>query len=389
MGKELSFRLSHALFSSFDVDEGTRLLLKTVAQRVDLGRVHTAADIGCGVGVIGACLRAVSPGCEVLLQDRDALAVAFARENWQANRLGAAHVDCGLAFWRQRDRAFDLVVSNLPAKAGRPVLESFFRQAVRCLTPGGTIAIVIVATLADLARSAVDRMGCTVRHAESTRDYCVLHVAKGDAEPAPAVPDDIGPYIRAKNRFTHAGTSYELETAYSLPDFDTIGYGLALQMDLLSDIAGGIKMLIWNPGQGHLPVWLSKRRSPPQEISIAARDCLECEITSRNMTTQGRSPVVAAAIPAEPTLAGAFPPASFDLICAAPHPVPRAPWYGGLLASVLPLLSPDGRLCLTAPSTEIHRFLEQVKGIEVLSSLKHRRLSRRHARTPLKAATPR
>ena len=370
-GKDLSFRLSHALFSSFDIDEGTRLLLKTIAQRIDLSRVHAAADIGCGVGVIGASIRAAAPHCGVLLQDRDALAVAFARENWQANRLGDPTVDCGLGFWHLEDHSFDLVASNLPAKAGKPVLESFFRQALRCLAPGGTVAIVIVATLADLARSSIERLGCTIQHQEITRDYCALHFSGDTTEPTAVGREDLEPYIRARAGFAQAGTRYELSTVYSLPDFDTVGYGLSLSMELLADCAGGKRILVWNPGQGHLPVWLSTRQMRTREIAIASRDCLECEITRRNMAAIGRPLRAAVAVPAEASLPEAFAGTSYDLLCAAPHPVPRAPWHRGLLASSLVLLSPGGRLCVTATSTEIHRFLEQAEGLSVVASLKH------------------
>ncbi len=369
-GKDLSFRLSHALFSSFDIDEGTRLLLKSIAQRIDLGRIRSALNVGCGIGVVGACIRASSPSCVALLQDRDALAVAFAQENWRENRLGDATVDCGLGFWHLGAASFDLVASNLPAKAGRPVLESFIRQAAACLAPGGTAAIVIVATLADLASSAVKELGCTVLHTESTRDYTVLHFGRGAASPTAVERDDLGPYIRARNQFAHAGTSYELETAFSLPDFDTIGYGLSLQMELLGDSSGAESVLVWNPGQGHIPAWLCKRLPRRAAISIASRDSLECEITRRNMTALERPPLAATAVAAEGSLAEAFAGTSYDLLCAAPHPVPRVPWQPGVKESALALLNAGGRLCVAASSTEIHRFLEQAAGLRVVASVK-------------------
>ena len=46
-GKELEFDLSHALFSSFDVDAGTRLLLKEVAQDPVLDAASLVLDAGC------------------------------------------------------------------------------------------------------------------------------------------------------------------------------------------------------------------------------------------------------------------------------------------------------------------------------------------------------
>ena len=78
LGRDLVFQLSHALFSSFDIDDGTRALLKSIAQNVDVPALGSVLDVGCGVGVIGACLRAHAPRAKTVLQDRDALAAAFA-----------------------------------------------------------------------------------------------------------------------------------------------------------------------------------------------------------------------------------------------------------------------------------------------------------------------
>ena len=370
-GKDLSFRLSHALFSSFDIDEGTRLLLKSIAQRIDLRRIQSAIDIGCGIGVVGACIRAASPDSAVLLQDRDALAAAFAEENWRANALGHPAVDCGLGFWHIGGRSFDLVTSNLPAKAGRPVLESFFRLAIGCLAPGGTVAVVIVAPLSEMAVSAVKALECPILHMESSREYTVLHFAKGTAAPAAATREDLGPYIRARSTFAHEGTAYELETAFSLPDFDIVGHGLSLQLELLSDITGMGNVLVWNPGQGHLPAFLVSRQTGLTGLSIASRDSLECEITGRNMKRLGQPPLLVKSVASDGCLAEAFAGRSFDLLCANPHPVPRVPWQAGLRTSAIALLKTGGRLCVSGTSTEIHRFLEQAAGLRLLASRKH------------------
>jgi SAM-dependent methyltransferase len=370
-GKDLSFRLSHALFSSFDIDEGTRLLLKSIAQRIDLGRIRSALDIGCGIGVAGACIRAASPGCAVLLQDRDALAAAFAKENWRENDLGDVAVDCGLGFWHIGGRSFDLVISNLPAKAGRPVLESFFRHALACLANGGMAAVVIVAPLADVALSAVRNLGCSLHHAESSRNYTVLHFSTGNANPTVVEQEDLGPYIRARSSFAHRGTAYELETAFSLPDFDTMGHGLSLQLELISDLSGVADVLVWNPGQGHVPAFLFSRQTGLTGLSIASRDALECEITRRNMTLRGLTPVAVRTAPSEICLPEAFAGRRFDLLCAEPHPTPRVPWQAALRESAFALLKAGGRLCISGTSTEIHRFLDQTSGFRLLATAKH------------------
>ncbi len=86
-GVELRFDLSHALFSSFDIDVGTRLLLKVAARDPVLASARRILDEGCGIGVIGLCAAKAFPEAEVLLRDRDSLAVAFTERNRLANRL--------------------------------------------------------------------------------------------------------------------------------------------------------------------------------------------------------------------------------------------------------------------------------------------------------------
>ncbi|MEN6477502.1 MAG: methyltransferase, partial [Rectinema sp.] len=75
MGARLRLELSHALFSSFDVDSGTRLLLKAVARDPVLAGARRVLDAGCGTGVIGLAVAKAFPDTEVTLRDRDMLAV--------------------------------------------------------------------------------------------------------------------------------------------------------------------------------------------------------------------------------------------------------------------------------------------------------------------------
>lgn len=372
-GRELSFRLSHALFSSFDIDAGSRLLLKSLAQVTDLGAVRSALDIGCGVGVIGACIASQAPDAKVVMQDRDALAAAFARENCRENGLGGASAVCGLAFWGLEGQEFDLVTSNLPAKAGEPVLRSFLRHAAGCLAPRGIAAVVIVAPLASSAREAVVHLGCEVVHLEQAKGYTVIHFRAGSARrETDAQREDLSPYIRAASRFTPDGFSYSLQTAYSLPDFDALGHALELSFEVLKDAAAAGHVLVWNPGQGHLPAGLLAR--PAQEISslaIASRDFLQCAIAALNVASPGMPPLRIRALCSEADLGAAFPEGSFDLLIAAPHPIPRVPWQGELARSAAALLAPGGELLVVGTSTEMHRFMDQNHGLRPRISRKH------------------
>ncbi|MEJ7654646.1 MAG: methyltransferase [Chloroflexia bacterium] len=142
----LTFRVSQDLFSSYDVDVGTRFLLRTLAtEGVSGGRA--ILDLGCGYGPIGLTLGKVNKDAEVHMVDRDALAVECARQNAELNELPDAQVYGSLGYYDVRKSDFDLIVSNIPAKAGEPVVTHLLRGAAPSLAPGGLVAVVVVTRL--------------------------------------------------------------------------------------------------------------------------------------------------------------------------------------------------------------------------------------------------
>jgi predicted RNA methylase len=371
-GQDLRFDLSHALFSSFDIDEGTRLLLKSIAQQVDLDGVRSCLDIGCGVGVIGICISRGSPRTSVVMQDRDALAAAFAQENGRANGCAGIDVDCGLAFHHLARRSFDLVTSNLPAKAGQPVLTAFFRQVAAFLTPRGTSAVVVVAPLAGFATASIKSFGYEIIHTEATAKYTVLHFRSGAESSAErSGSESIAPYIRTKRTFSPPDTCYELETAWSLPDFDVLGYALSLSFDMLRTVPVRGELLVWNPGQGHWPAYLLEQHARAiSGITLAGRDSLELEISNHNLRARGKEADLVRALPSEIGLIDLLPRGSVDFFCAAPHPIPRVPWQPEMAEAAAWIVKPGGRLHLVTTSTEAHRLLETVRGWRLLESRK-------------------
>jgi len=360
-GRDLSFHLSHALFSSFDIDDGSRLLLKTIAQKVDLGALRSVLDIGCGVGVIGAAVAAQAASAAIVMQDRDALAAAFTRENCRLNGMEQVDVRCSLAFHGLGGRTFDLITSNLPAKAGKPVLMSFLRHSAGCLSASGTAAVVIVAPLGSFARETLAELGCCVTHVEETRGYTVLHFGAGEAGPeTDAEREDLTPYVRTSAAFSNGRHTYRLQTAHSLPDFDTFGYSVKLSLEVLANSASARSVLVWNPGQGHLPVGLiSQPGRTVSSLSLAGRDSLECAISRLNLSSIGRTPGGVAALASEADLVNAFPEGSIDLLIAVPRPVPRVPWQADLCKAADRLLKRGGELFVVGSSTDLHRFLAQ------------------------------
>jgi len=100
------------VFAHGRLDDGTALLLDTLAQQQPKGEV---LDFACGAGIIGACIAARDPDVRVTLLDAHALALKAAGETLQANRLnGLVLASDGLS---ELESNFDLVVSNPPIHA--------------------------------------------------------------------------------------------------------------------------------------------------------------------------------------------------------------------------------------------------------------------------------
>jgi 16S rRNA G1207 methylase RsmC len=139
-----SFDIAHTLFSSFQVDEGTDVFLRSLAAPAP----QRILDIGCGCGVIGIVLARLYPQAQVILADRDLLAVRYARHNATLNQTPNIEVVGSVGFEQVPQGPFDLIVSNIPAKIGDEAIEREFLLApLERLCPGGEYWFVVVSGL--------------------------------------------------------------------------------------------------------------------------------------------------------------------------------------------------------------------------------------------------
>jgi 16S rRNA (guanine1207-N2)-methyltransferase len=141
-GQRLRFATRFGLFSPRAVDEGTRLLL----DHIEVRAADDCLDLGCGYGAIGLTLARLAPQGHTVLVDRDVVAFEYARRNIEANAITNAEALLGDGFEHfgtgGAGRAFDLVASNLPAKAGNEALYLLLADAYTHLKPGGRCTVV-------------------------------------------------------------------------------------------------------------------------------------------------------------------------------------------------------------------------------------------------------
>lgn len=148
-GHDLTFHTRWGLFSPREIDAGTRLLV----DHIEVEDSDDCLDLGCGYGAIGLTLARFAPRGRTLLVDRDFLAVEYANKNAEVNGIRNAEAMLSNGFEQVGDRTFDLVASNLPAKAGNEALYLLFEDARTHLRPGGRFYVVTISAL----RRFVDR----------------------------------------------------------------------------------------------------------------------------------------------------------------------------------------------------------------------------------------
>ncbi len=287
-GVNLSFFLSQRLFSSYTIDTGTKLLLKTLAKEIDFSLVKSSLDVGCGIGVIGLSLKKKYPDMDITLQDRDALAIEFSKKNAGHNKIKEIHYSGNLALDGIEEGSQDLILSNLPAKAGNTVLSEFITRSLDFLTPNGICAVVVVATLRDNIQTAIRKTKAEIIFTEDTREYSVFHY-KGNSNSE--IPGDVSnngdlneSYIRNTADFQINKLRYTLKTVYNLPGFDTVPYHIDTAVQVMEKHPVSGRTLFWNPGQGHLPLITHLLNSEKiKETVLASRDILQLKISRENL----------------------------------------------------------------------------------------------------------
>ena len=142
-GQPLTFHSTWGIFSPREVDEGSLLLL----DYVDINPGDHCLDLGCGYGPIGLTLAKLAPEGNTTLVDRDYVAIDYAQKNIALNQLTNAEALLSNGFDRIRDRRFDVIASNLPAKVGNEMLTLFMHDARQQMKPGARFYVVTITGL--------------------------------------------------------------------------------------------------------------------------------------------------------------------------------------------------------------------------------------------------
>jgi len=375
-GEEITLDLSLGLFSSAGVDAGSLLLLKTIAKKIDLGKLSSILDAGCGVGTLGLSLAKRCPDAEVFMVDRDELAVNFTRHNADLNRLKNVAVASRLMLEGPHSDSYDLVLSNFPAKAGEPVLQDYLHRSLSLLKPGGTAAIVIVYTLAKLCRELITKEGGEIVHTDASKQHTVFHYrsATNLTEENTGNESLLQPYIRHSDEFKIKRTRYNLDTVWNISDFDTLSWRLKLMGELINREPRYGVMVFWSPGQGHLPLAVCRQRGArPDKVLLTGRDRLELLISAHNLNAMGTGLPLEIRPLADPGMEGGLgEKGSADLLITDLNPVTRTDWSSSLKDEAARVLKKDGVWGIVGRSADVAVLTKISKGWTTLEDKRTR-----------------
>jgi len=350
-GADMSFDLSHALFSSFDIDQGSRLLLKAVAKNVDAAAVGSIVDIGSGVGVLGIACAKGYPGATLRMRDRDALACAFSERNARRNRVAPLSADSSLFLEGIEAERFDLALCNVPAKAGPPVLDRFLLDLPGVVSGRGYGAVVVVEPIADAALASVKASGAEIVFTERGPGHTAIVFARGAA--SPAEPGALWSTLERSEQSIKAGrASYRFKGYWGLQEFDTPSFASELAMDMCENAMAGLmvrRAAFVNPGVGRVACHV-RSRAKGATIDLCGRDVLAVAASARNLAL-GSSPAATSY-----AFASELPDASYDLMVELPDIVPRVDTVDASWANAARALKRGGSFVAAMPSSAMDRF---------------------------------
>ncbi|MBN1410316.1 MAG: methyltransferase [Spirochaetales bacterium] len=366
-GTKLKFYLSHGLFSSFDIDAGTRMLLKTVAQNIDCSGFEKALDVGCGTGVIGIALKKRHPRLTVKCTDRDALALAFTEENAALNRTDGIVTEGQLGIEKVEEK-YSLILSNIPAKIGKDPMADLVARCMASLEDRGICAVVVIAAFKDIVGEAIKTNNGTVVFNEETPRHAVFHFRS--SAPASVSADYFLPYIRGEHTYVHDKTAFKMTTVQNLPDFDTMGHQSAAALMVMKEAGAGNRLLFINPGQGHVPCYTVAEKSRTIEhITLAGRDLLQLSVSRKNLVDAGmeKGRIELIHTPFIDGITGRY-----DLIVVFPDIIPGVHWEKDMVPGIRKFSSDRAAIVFSAKSTYVYRLLEAEPNLKIRKKIKYR-----------------
>jgi hypothetical protein len=274
-----------------------------------------------------------------------------------------------------------LILSNIPAKTGEPVLLDFIVRSAGLLSEQGSVMVVVVNTLSGLLRSRIRELALPLLRDEKGTEHTVLVYGAGiKPKLAPnSDPKDTGDdffrqwptYFRYAGEHEIKDIRYHIDASHGVPDFDTPSGAVTAAARLTTRLGPAIgsccasrAILVHEPDQGHFPVWLLKylernfQQGFPRGFRravLSGRNILALEASRHNLGGEVQIvPAVDIALNRDALLAAADMP--YGAVFLFPGIVPRTNRLGACWEGLEALLEPGGIAVAAFPSVPAERF---------------------------------
>lgn len=142
LGNSLNFKSCDSIFSKDCVDYGTKILLNTINDNIELS--GDILDIGCGYGVIGIVLSRIYSNIKIDMCDVNKTAVELSKTNAVNNHCkNIQNVFYSNAYENVIKDNYDFIITNPPIKAGKENLKNILGGAYNHLKENGSLIFVI------------------------------------------------------------------------------------------------------------------------------------------------------------------------------------------------------------------------------------------------------
>lgn len=168
------FHTTWGLFSPRNIDEGTLLLLKYL----EINENDDCLDLGCGYGPLGLAMAKLAPNGKTTLVDKDFKAIEYSNSNAELNNIKNAEALLSNGFDQIRERKFDVVVSNIPAKVGNELLSLFLHDAYSQMKSGGKIYVVTITGLRKYIKRNFEEVFGNYKKLKQGQNYTVALAVK-------------------------------------------------------------------------------------------------------------------------------------------------------------------------------------------------------------------
>ena len=147
-------------------------------QHLEVDEDADCLDLGCGYGALGLTIARLANKGQTVLVDKDFVAIKYAKMNARLNKLDNTEVILSNGFDQIKEKRFDLIVSNIPAKVGNELMTLFFHDAYEQLRDNGKIIVVTINGLRSYIKRTFNTIFGNYKKVKQGKNYTVSMAIK-------------------------------------------------------------------------------------------------------------------------------------------------------------------------------------------------------------------